>query len=460
MYGIKYLQSKHLTHADRISAKEQGPPRPVLNIKQECSDRKRAYTRYFNKSLYEKCEWICGCEVSNAFFCFPCVLFGSDDKWWTRTGITDLKHLPDKIKKHGLSQSHLDNELSLALIGQINIREQLDEGYRISVKKHNEEVDKNRYILLRIIDAIKFCGEFELALRGHDETEDSGNAGVFKGLINYTAAIDSALRDHLDNAKVFKGTSKTIQNDLLSSMLSVYQQHIKTEISTVDYIALQADETTDNSHKSQLTVILRYVLGSEIKERFWGFFEVHDRSARGLAEIILQQLSEIGVVKVPEKLICQTYDGASVMRGEKGGVQCLIKKQYPNANYIHCYAHQGNLILQNATSSSSQSRIFFEDIQGIGPFFSRSPKRMDSLAQIVQRRIASVPPTRWYFQHRTVNSVYENKDSLIECFQHIRDTEINDRHTCGQAAGFARTLKDPQFLFWLEFYHKGTGKRN
>ena len=195
------------------------------------------------------------------------------------------------------------------------------------------------------------------------------------------------------------------------------------------------------------------MIDGEVRERFWGFFEIHDRSARSLANNILEQLKEIGVDKTPEKFICQTYDGASVMRGQQGGVQCLVREKYPNASYVHCYAHQGNLILQNATSSSSQSRIFFHDIQGIGPFFSRSPKRMDFLTQFVQRRIASAPPTRWYFQHRIVNTVYEHKDSLIECFEHIRDTESSDSSACSQAAGFVRTLNDPQFLFWLTFYH-------
>ena len=176
-----------------------GPPRTDLCIRQVTSDKNRSYTRLFERSLYEKCELICGCDVNNSFFCFPCVLFGGDDSLWTKTGVTDMKHLPAKIK-------NLDNEMSLALLGKINIRQQLNDGYRVSIHKHNEQVDNNRYILSQIIDAIKFCGEFELVLKGHDETDDSNNPGVFKGLINYTATIDSVLKDHLENAKVFKGT--------------------------------------------------------------------------------------------------------------------------------------------------------------------------------------------------------------------------------------------------------------
>lgn len=253
----------------------------------------------------------------------------------------------------------------------------------------------NRWIRIGIfypeLDAIRFCGEFELALRGHDESENSDNPGVFKGLINYTAALDTLLKDHLENSTVFKGTSKTIQNDILDAMLGVCQKYITKEISSVGFVSLQADGTTDVSCKTQLDIILRYEIEDQIFERFWGFSEVHDRTAVGLSTVIFEQLSKVRLDKEPNKLICQTYDGASVMRGENRGVQHLIKERYPLANYVHCYAHQGNLIMQNATSSVSQSRIFSSDLQGIGQFISRSPKRMDCLNEIVKKKSLLVP---------------------------------------------------------------------
>ena len=85
----------------------------------------------------------------------------------------DLKHFNDKCKKHESCRSHLNNSLKLNLFGRLSIAEQLDEGYRIGIRKHNEEVRKNRHIILsRIINCVKFCGAFQLALRGHDESEN------------------------------------------------------------------------------------------------------------------------------------------------------------------------------------------------------------------------------------------------------------------------------------------------
>ncbi len=68
--------------------------------------------------------------------------------------------LSKKFKRHESSRSHLDNAIRLQFFGKLSIAEQLDEGYRIGIRRHNEEVTKNRHILSRIIDCVKFCDVF------------------------------------------------------------------------------------------------------------------------------------------------------------------------------------------------------------------------------------------------------------------------------------------------------------
>jgi len=57
-------------------------------------------------------------------------------------------------------------------------------------------------------------------LRGHDEKDTSLNSGIYRGLISFSAELDNALKVHLEKATIFKGTSKTIQNELLKCMLT------------------------------------------------------------------------------------------------------------------------------------------------------------------------------------------------------------------------------------------------
>ena len=91
-----------------------------------------------------------------------------------------------------------------------------------------------------------------------------------------------------------------------------------------------------------------------------------------MASILLEELQGL-VGHDSDKLIAQTYDGAAALSGIRNGVQALIKPVYPKAHFIHCYAHQLNLILQKATSAKSKVRIFFNSLSGIPSFFSKSP---------------------------------------------------------------------------------------
>ena len=85
----------------------------------------------------------------------------------------------------------------------------------------------------KIINCIKFCGKFELPLRGHDESTSSKNPGVFRGLLDLVCENDLNLQTHLNSATVFKGTSKTIQNELLESILNVCKTKIVNEVQNV-----------------------------------------------------------------------------------------------------------------------------------------------------------------------------------------------------------------------------------
>ncbi len=73
--------------------------------------------------------------------------------------------------------------------------------------------------------------------------------------------------------------------------------------------------------------------------------------------------------RVTKKLIAQTYDGASVMRGRIRGVHVKVKEVYENAYYVHCAAHQLNLVLSMAASCNREAKLFFAKLDKIPAFF-------------------------------------------------------------------------------------------
>lgn len=367
MNSVVNLIDKPFSHRsleEKLEIKKLGRPLPDLTIKQNIKSGTRTFCNTFKSDYYSKIDWLCGCDTKNALFCFPCLLF-CGEQLWTKSGLTDINHLSERVKKHQASNVHIKNVLQLALVGTVNIAEQFDSQYRRNIALHNEKVRHNRYVLNIIINCVRFCGSFELALRGHDESDMSSNPGIFRGLIDFSAEFDVALKTHLESATVFKGTSKTVQNGLLKIMLEVCCEKISQEIKETNFLAVITDETNDISNIFQMAMVYRYVVKGKPVERFWGFFTPEKHDAKTLAACIIEQLEYHKINETPTKLIAQTYDGASVMAGSSGGVQAIVKKHFPKAEYVHCYAHQLNLVLMNAASINRSVRVFFASLHGI-----------------------------------------------------------------------------------------------
>jgi len=206
--------------------------------------------RGFNAEWFAKKKWLTASIQKNSLFCFPCLLFGEDQGTWSRTGYKDLKHLSERTMKHESSNSHLENAVKLGLLGRVNVAAQIDSAYRRGIDDHNRKVEENRYVLGRIITCIKLCGKCETALWGHDESADSLNPGIFRSIFETMCEGDSRLRRHYEAQPVFKGTSSTIQNELLDCMYDVYREEISKQVDNTSFVAVQADETTDVSCKS------------------------------------------------------------------------------------------------------------------------------------------------------------------------------------------------------------------
>ena len=95
-------------------------------------------------------------------------------------------------------------------------------------------------------------------------------------------------------------------------MKDVVCSKITNEINATGYIAIIIDKTCDCSKTSQLTTVYRYVDESgTVQERFLGFSNFSaDRSARALSEHVIEVEESL---RCSSKIVCQTYDGASVM---------------------------------------------------------------------------------------------------------------------------------------------------
>ena len=103
-----------------------------------------------------------------------------------------------------------------------------------------------------------------------------------------------------------------------------------------------------------------------------------DRTAPSIISIVKDVFTHYGD-SILNKLIMQTYDGASVMSGQISGVQTIFKEDYAFAYFFHCASQRLNLVIYQSTSSIPFVRVFFEYVAGFSAVASNSPRWKDLL---------------------------------------------------------------------------------
>ena len=282
---------------------------------------------------------------------------------------------------------------------------QLSRARREEINSHNEEVRQNREMLKTISEAALYLSKQELAFRGNDESNTRLNRGNYRELLECFSKFDSVFerrhrklseneRFHLS---VFTGVSPEIQTDLIDCINSVIDDQVRREIMDCTFISIQADETTDVSTKEQVSIILRFDRKGEIVERCIKCATVSsDRTALAISDIIRDLLNGFGE-SLTQKVVMQTYDGATVMSGHVGGVQTILQQDYPYAYFFHCAAHRLNLVLSQSASSISVVKVFFATVSAFSTFTGLSSKRKEHLSS----KGIDIPhpsETRWHYR--------------------------------------------------------------
>ena len=116
-----------------------------------------------------------------------------------------------------------------------------------------------------------------------------------------------------------------------------------------------------------------------VVERFLGLKHVEDTTSNALKKALLEMLATYGLTIA--RLRGQGYDGASNMRGQFHGLQRRVLDQNPYAFYIHCFAHQLQLVVVSVAKCCSSVFDFFNYTSLIVNTVSASCKRRDQLLQ-------------------------------------------------------------------------------
>ncbi|XP_077426473.1 uncharacterized protein LOC144054927 isoform X2 [Vanacampus margaritifer] len=381
---------------EQLEIKRLGPHRPEDFVLIQYGDM---VTRTFKKDWFEKKKWLTASTTKSALFCFPCLLFGGLDSVWASIGFKDIKHLSERTAKHESSSSHLRCAMKLGLLGLTPVQPRINDADRLAIEEHNTLTEENRYVLDRLVTCVKLCGKCQVDLHGHDETL---NAALFNCVFETMCEGDTRLKRHYNAQPFFHLALSTIQDDLLDCMYEVYREEVDKQLQQTQFVGVQVHEITHMSCNPQMAIVLRYVVDNTVTERFLELIEVTDKTAFGLSAAIQQVLEPL---RLTEKLISQSYDGAAMLRDGEGSVQTLMSIS--------------------------------------------SPARAAALMQVSYNNIQR---PRWNFQSRTINAVWDSQDAILECLDCIRTQPGWDIATVSEAYGLSMHLKEPKFLQLLHFF--------
>ncbi len=343
------------------------------------------------------------------------------------------------------------------------VYEQLSIQKANQIKLQTKEREIRYDALLRLTDITSTLARLRLPFRGHDESADSKNKGVFREVTDLVARYDTVLQTHLESSqKNPKGVPSYIsaksQNDMISCLGNEVRSKIIDDVKAATFYAVCLDTTPDSSKQDQLSIILRFVdKEAKIHECLIDVIHAKDTSGAGLASYLLKTLEKFGLdVK---NIRGQGYDGCAAMSGVYKGVQAIIKQRSEKAYFVHCYAHRLNLVVVDMCCKNTATRNFFGLVEQLYSFMEGSAKR-HSLFIDVQQKLASerdhskpqtlksLSTTRWSARTDNCRALLETLPSVIETLDQIQTGDRFDKESSGTAMALSKAI-DFEFCLHL-----------
>ncbi|KAH7668712.1 Ribonuclease H-like protein [Dioscorea alata] len=380
--------------------------------------------RSFKELWFQKFDWLESSVEKDAACCFCCYLFKQPRS--DKLGI-------DVFTKTGFSNWKMAMEVFTEHVGGVN-------------SNHNNARRHSRVTtVLRVIRFLLLQG---LAFRGHDESSSSTNRGNFLEMLNwYGIEVESVGLVINENAPGNNQmTSPQIQKELVRACAEETTRAIIDEIGD-NHFSILLDESRDKSIKEQMAVIVMFVnKQGQVIERFLNVEHVVDTSALSLKT---------------------GYDGASNMRGQFNGLKTLILNENPFVFYVHCFAHQLQLVVVSVARNILAISDFFSYVTMIVNIVHHD-KIVEKLergeifsgrGQHQETNLARPGDTRWGSHYTTLIRLCTMWESVLEVLENVcNDGNVTEQR--GMASGLIQRMESFEFIFILHLMIKVLGLTN
>ena len=239
--------------------------------------------------------------------------------------------------------------------------------------------------------------------------------------------------------------------------------------------SLLIDEAADVSDKEQMAVVLRYLSKRGfIIERLVGVVHVQETSAICLQAALQKLFTDLGLSI--KQVRGQCYDGASNMRGEFNGLKAKILQENKSAYYVHCFAHQLQLVIVAVAKKHEDISDFFYMISILFNVVGASCKRKDMIREKHREEVIKAigsgqirtgtglnqeqtlqraGDTRWGSHYKTLSS---SLFSVMYVLKYVEKEGKSDKKC--QARGLVAYFETFDFVFYLHMMLHILGNAN
>jgi hypothetical protein len=194
---------------------------------------------------------------------------------------------------------------------------------------------------------------------------------------------------------------------------------------------------------------------------------VSDTTSLSLKVAIISLLKDNHLT--PTQIRGQGYDGASNMKGEIKGLKTLIMQESQSAYYIHCFAHQLQLVLIAIAKENEACVWFFDHVSYLFNIIGVSCKRHDMLRDVRAQKVyealemgeiesgsglnqemgLSRPgDTRWGSHFKTILHIVDMYSTILEVLVRI-GKDPSQKSEWSRIRGIAAAFESFDFVFNL-----------
>ncbi|CAL2255229.1 unnamed protein product [Prunus armeniaca] len=409
--------------------------------------------RRFLVKWFDSFVWLEYSKEKDAAFCFHCYLFKCDfDKQgkagsdvFIEKGFKNWRKGPENFRDHVGQVGSLHNKATQHCTDLMNQKQHVE---TIVIKQTDQARVNYRILLIAALDCTRYLLRQGFPFRGHDESETSTNRGNYVELLKFLADHDEKVHAVVfENApRNLKYIAPNIQKELVNSCATETIDAIISDMGDA-FFSILVDESHDVSIREQMAVVFRYVnKKGQVIERFVGVQYVFDTTSSKLKEAI-------------EQLISSTNLSMSRLRGQG---------EYPQAYYVHCFAHQLRLALVAVAKGNENIATFFTTASSVVNIIGASCKRRDALREQQQKDIMKALEiddlemgrglnqettlkrpcdTRWNSHYDTLLSIKTMFHPVVKVLEWIVDDVNQDN--LGEANRLLKEIQTFDFVFHL-----------